>query len=680
MPIRILDPTVAAQIAAGEVVERPASVIKELIENSLDAGAQRIHVESRGGGLQELKVQDDGRGIPSDEVELAFTRHATSKLQTADDLWDIATLGFRGEALPSIASVAQVVCTTRTAGEEVGTELRIAGGEVQSRTPRGCSPGTSISVRHLFYNTPVRRDYLRSASTEMSAISMVVQNYAMAYPEIRFTLLLDGRLALQTGGSGDLRDVVIEAYGLDVARQMLVVEGEYGEETEAVRVRGLISPPGLTRSSRNYFHMFVNRRAIQPRNILAYVVEEAYHTLLMKGRHPLVVLDMRVHPNAVDVNVHPTKSEVRFRHQSRVTSVLGRAVREALLEGAGVQPWDDTTTDPEGVPRRFEVRQTETERRPGSSSPSSSPSSAWGVGKGIWSVRHSHWDVGGGAGASGFPGEETESEASSPGVPLGTEGEGSADRGVSGEGEPGSAEPQTHASQTDTDTDRDDEAQLSLPIPSASPAPPPGTSSPPAHQQPAESRLPPLRVVGQVGLTYIVAESPDGLYLIDQHAVHERISYERLMRQRGSGAIDAQELLMPAVVEVPPPAAETLLGSAEVLEPWGFVLEPWGEGLVRVRAVPSLLSLEHLQSSLLEVVDHLGGEGGSTPDDWREAMLITLACHTSVRAGQALSLEEMRDLLRQLEQCQNPRTCPHGRPTMVLLTPGQLERQFGRQA
>ncbi|MBX0327698.1 DNA mismatch repair endonuclease MutL, partial [Oscillochloris sp. ZM17-4] len=381
MPIRLLDSTIAAQIAAGEVVERPASVIKELVENALDSGARRISVEARGGGLRELKVQDDGSGIAGHEVELAFERHATSKLQAADDLFNISTLGFRGEALPSIASVAQVICITRAADAELGVELRIAGGELQARTPRGCSPGTSISVRNLFYNLPVRRDYLRSEATELSAISAIVQQYALAYPEVRFSLVLEGRLAMQTSGDGDRRGVLIEIYGLDVARQMLDVEAQFGEGDQEVRVAGLISPPGLTRGSRSYMHLFVNRRALQPRGALAAVIEGAYHTMLMKGRHPLAVIDIRVHPTAVDVNVHPTKSEVKFRYGPQVSSAIGRSVREALVAGAGVPAWSESSYDGAGVQRRFELRQL----GQGARAPEP-PASAWGVGASAWDV------------------------------------------------------------------------------------------------------------------------------------------------------------------------------------------------------------------------------------------------------------------------------------------------------
>ena len=619
MPIRVLDPTVAAQIAAGEVVERPASVIKELIENALDSGASRIGVEVRGGGLHELKVQDNGCGIRADEVELAFERHATSKLRLADDLWSIATLGFRGEALPSIASIAQVVCITRAAGEEIGTELRIAGGELQSRTARGCSPGTTFSVRNLFYNAPVRREFLRSEATEASAITAVVTQYALAYPEVRFSMLLEGRLVVQTSGAGDLREALISLYGIDVARQLLAVESTHGEGRDEIQVRGLVSPPGLTRSSRGYIHLFVNRRAIQPRGQIAVVLEEAYHTLMMKGRHPIAALDIRVHPASVDVNVHPTKSEVKFRDTPRVMGVIGRAVREALIEG-GVRPWDDPAAPAAGeiAQRRFELRR-------------------FG----------DRWEREAGGREIGVRGWE--SEATNPAPAFRSAGP------DVDEAQPG-AEGRSLQQWAIEDN-------VQLPTPNS--------------QFPSTSRLPPLRVIGQVAQTYIVAESPDGMFLIDQHAAHERVTYERLMAGRGTQRFDRQNLLIPQTVDLPPAAHALLLSNAGTLAEWGFTIEDFGTRL-RVRSAPAGLHENSLSAALSEMVDHLEGRGGSTPEQWREAMLTTLACHSSIRAGQTLSLEEMRELLIQLERCSAPRTCPHGRPTMILLSTSQLERQFGR--
>jgi DNA mismatch repair protein MutL len=363
MPIQLLDETVAAQIAAGEVVERPASVVKELLENALDAGARQISVEISEGGSREIRVRDDGSGIDAAEVELAFMRHATSKLRTADDLWNIHTLGFRGEALPSIASVSQLICVTRTAGAEAGTELRIAGGEVQLLQPIGAPRGTDIRVRRLFYNVPVRREYLRSAAAENASVAAIVQQYALAYPEVRFTLTIDGRTTLQTNGDGDLRAAVLACYGIEIARALLPVELESGYDEQRVRVSGLVAPPGLTRSSRAQMTLFANRRALQPRGALVGVIEHAYHTLLMKGRFPIVVLNLAVHPAGIDVNVHPTKSEVKFRYAAQVHSMLGRAIRNALAaatvpdsgEADAAVP-DTTDTDPAAVQRQADLR------------------------------------------------------------------------------------------------------------------------------------------------------------------------------------------------------------------------------------------------------------------------------------------------------------------------------------
>jgi DNA mismatch repair protein MutL len=632
MPIRVLDPTVAAQIAAGEVVERPASVVRELVENALDAGARRISVEIRGGGLREIKIQDDGCGILADEVETAFMRHATSKLASADDLWNIHTLGFRGEALPSIASVSQVICITRAAGEEVGTELRIAGGELQARAPRGCTVGTSLSIRNLFYNTPVRREFLRSEATESAAISAAVTQYALAYPEVRFTLLLDGRLALQTSG-GDLRAALVEIYGLDTARQLLAVESAFGEEREAIGVRGMVSPPGLTRSSRSAIHLFVNRRAVAARGQLAVVVEEAYHTLMMKGRHPLAVLDIRVHPGAVDVNIHPTKSEVKFRDAPRVLGVIGRAVRDALVE-SGVRPWTEAGAPlpVETAQRRFELRRLGGRYE----DPARRDWGAFGQERQGAAEEQERWGLG-----------DREHWAAEPlGGPAPWE------------------RPAARAAEA-TEEPIGEEVDRAWSRPAAQPPMAP------------LGKLPPLRIVGQVSQAFIVAESPEGMYLVDQHAAHERITYERLMRQRGSGAVERQELLIPQLVELPPAAQQVLLANAEQLEEWGLTLEDFG-GSLRVRAVPAVLHIGDLAAALLEVADKLSGRGGSSPADWREAMLTTLSCHTSVRAGQTLSGDEMRELIAQLERCESPRTCPHGRPTMILLTLPMIERQFGR--
>lgn len=646
MPIRVLDADVAAKIAAGEVVERPASVVKELIENAIDAGSTDIRVEIRNGGQREIRISDNGCGIAAHEVETAFLRHATSKLQTADDLFDVHTLGFRGEALPSIATVSQVICATRTADAETGVELRIAGGEIQGKTPRGGSPGTTFVIKNLFYNTPARLKFLRSEATESAQISSVVEHYALAYPAIKWTLLIDGRLSLQTPGSGSLLDAIMELYGLDVARQLIAVEDAAGEGEQATRINGFVSQPSLTRSARSSIHLFVNKRWVRASGPLVYVIEEAYHNLLMKGRHPLAILNIEVDPGAVDVNVHPTKAEVKFLHQHQVHALLGRAVRSALAEQVGIPDLALPGNRPaETLQRRIELRQVGSSRDVGGSW--SQPALIERSASAAVAPPISPWqDV-----------ENDESE--DPPTPRAGRGEVAA---PPVDQPPRPATPAANAAP--------------VAAPSAIVAPPP---SDPAPAPASPTRLPPLRVVGQVGETYIVAEAPDGMYLVDQHAAHERVVFERLLRDHGQSPIERQQLLLPATIDLPPAAATLLLGNRAVLQEWGFEIEEFGDGTLRVRAVPHGLREAQIAEALYELVDHLDERSGFTPDDWREKMLTTIACHSAVRAGQTLAHEEMRQLLQQLERCAFPRTCPHGRPTALLLSAAQLERQFGRK-
>ncbi|MBM7842554.1 DNA mismatch repair endonuclease MutL [Herpetosiphon giganteus] len=632
MPIRVLDPTLAAQIAAGEVVERPASVVKELIENSVDAGATEIRVEAREGGKRELRIQDNGSGIPSDEVETAFLRHATSKVTEIEDLFSIRTLGFRGEALPSIASVAQVTCLTRTADDEVGTELRIAGGEIQAKTHRGCSVGTTFTIRNLFYNTPARLKFMRSDATEMSQISTIVTQYALAYPNIRWTLLLDGKLALQTPGNGRLLDALIELYGIDVGREMISVDRTSEAEDETVRVHGFVSQPSTFRAARSYMHLFVNQRWIKPQGNLVYMIEEAYHTLLMKGRHPIVALNIELEPEAVDVNVHPTKSEVKFRNQSHVYGALTKAVREALAAQSTIRAWTGFGAN-ESVNRRVELRSPNGERRGASND----------------APLFDDAPVAPRPQVNNYPDDDFDSTVALPPI----------------------------AKQARFDTPPTSQSQPSAFLPPQQQAFDPAYA--PSMPEPGEAKLPMLRVVGQVNETYIVAESSDGMYLVDQHAAHERVVYERLMAEHQDVPIERQTLMLAQPIELPPAVTRLLSAHLADLEQWGFEAEEFGEGTLMLRAVPSNLHVGQIATALMEIADHLSYEGGATSDDRREKMLTTIACHSSIRAGKTLTHEEMRQLLQQLERCEMPRTCPHGRPTMLQITQGQIERQFGRK-
>ena len=562
MPIRLLPPELVAKIAAGEVVERPASVVKELVENSLDAGARHIHLDIRG-----------GCGIPAEEVALAVQRHATSKIATAADLYRIRTLGFRGEALASIAAVSHLTLVSRPAGQEVGMEVRVEGGRLLGTSPRPCTMGTIVLVRDLFYNTPARLKFLRQPRTEAGYIHALVTDYALAHPDVAFHLLSDGRIALHTGGSGNLRDALIEVYGLETARQMLPVEKVLGEGEMRIRVFGYAGQPALSRATRRAITLFVNGRRIRDTN-LTYAVEEAYRTLLMADRHPVAIIGIEVAPAAVDVNVHPTKSEVKFAYADQVFAAVQRAVREALQEHIA-------------VPRIAAVR-------------------------------------------TGRAREERE------------------DRGRPGE--------------------------RPLPLPRLGGPLFEEEEAPPEE----ETGLPPLRLLGQMAGTYILAEGPDGLYLIDQHAAHERILYEQLAAERKRLAVRTQTLLEPLIVELSPQQQALLGERLEELRAWGFDLEPFGERAYRVRSVPAILTRGDVRTRVAALVEEWS-EGLRRGLAWEEQLLITIACHSAVRAGQSLSPEEMRELVQLLEQARSPRTCPHGRPTLILLTRQQLEREFGRR-
>ncbi len=576
MPIAVLPDEVAVKIAAGEVVERPASVVKELVENALDAGAKTIKVEVREGGRRMMRVADDGTGIPAAEVELAFARHSTSKLSSTADLNHIATLGFRGEALASIAAVARVTMLTRTQGEGKGTLIRLEGGKVVRRESRGAPQGTIVTVENLFHNVPARLKFLRQAATEASHIGDLVAHYALAYPHLRFQLIKDGRLSFQSTGSGELSDVLIQVYGLETARQMLKVANDEQQRTGAgVQVSGYVSPPSLHRSGRGYLTFFVNRRWVQDR-LLSKAVLEAYHTLLPTGRYPLVILNVGVDYDQVDVNVHPTKSEIRFLKTNDVFSAVQRTVRRALTESTPIPIASVPTTRPETT--RFR----DFERGPGP------------------------------------PGGQA--------------------------------------------------AQLALEIQRTADIPAP---------QPLPTKLPMLRVLGQIGQTYIIAEGPDGMYLIDQHAAHERVLFERLKAARAQRDTSGQPLLTPLTLDLPPRQATILSSHLEELAGLGFEIEPFGGETFLVRAVPAMLVEGDIAQAVADLVDELA-EGGAI-EAIEEKALITLVCHSAVRAGKTLSLQEMRDLIRQLEETSQPHTCPHGRPTMIHLSAENLARQFGRR-
>lgn len=584
MPIRLLSEDVASQIAAGEVVERPASVVKELIENSLDAGAKSIQVGIADAGRRSIEVADDGVGIPRNELALAVARHATSKLSLADDLSHIRTLGFRGEALASIASVSRFTLTSRTGDSAEGAQLWAEAGTSPRMQASGGAVGTTVRVEDLFANVPARLKFLKSDATERRAIDQLITRYALAYPAVRFKLVQDGSVSLQTTGDGDRRAMLAALYGVDVASQLL----EIAAADTGADLTGFVSPTSLTRSNRREITFFVNGRWVHDAALVTAAIQ-AYHTLVMVGRYPMAVLFLDLDPADVDVNVHPAKAEVRFRSGDRVFSFVQRAIKRGLLSYSPVPSIASRGWIP------VDPRQTAIDP-------------AWTLGHqsgtvGAWSV------------------------------------------------------PATGPNAID---------QVASSEPATTPLPPAG-------------HIPLLRLIGQIGLAYLVAEGPDGLYLIDQHAAHERVLFEKLMQQHDGKNIASQSLLAPVTVTLPGSSSQLLAGQLAVLRHLGFAVEEFGPNTFQVREMPILFGNTDPAAALRALVEDF--EEDETPlQSEMEARIAARVCkRMAVRAGMALSGAEQRTLLADLEQCTSPRTCPHGRPTMIHLSVDMLEQRFGRR-
>jgi DNA mismatch repair protein MutL len=546
--IRVMDPHLAAKIAAGEVVERPASVVKELVENAIDAGARHVLVEIEDGGAQRIVVADDGHGIAGDEVELAFRRHATSKLHAEDDLNALQTLGFRGEALPSIAAVADVTCTTRPVSEPVGTELRIFAGALET-SPLARQSGTTMVVEDLFARFPARRKFLRTRSAEAAACVQVVSPLAVAFPDVQFTVVVDGREALRSPGDGELRNAAIAILGSDVAEYLMDISPTTVDDERArvvVHVGGVCAAGSYHRAGRSGVVILVNHRPVANR-ALGFAVVEAYGSLVPIGRQPVAVIDISVPPDEVDFNVHPSKLEVKLLRERAVYAAVQRALRGTLA------------TDQWPVP-----------------------------------------------------------------------------------------------------TFSEDDADLLA----------------------GAERLRDLRVLGQAGRTYVIAEGEAGVYLVDQHAAHERVLLEDFHAAL-AGRTEQQLLLEPLVLEVPAAGVAVATDAASDLRRLGFDLEPFGPRQLLVRAVPGVLSERQPERVLQETLSAVAGNSHGLVVEqhasWAERLALVLSCKTAVRAGDVLAVPEMESLLRRLGEARLCRTCAHGRPTAILLSHAQLEREFRRR-
>jgi DNA mismatch repair protein MutL len=577
MTIKILSQNVASKIAAGEVVERPLSVVKELMENAIDAQAGEIRIRIENAGQSLIQVEDNGVGIPQAEAGLALQRYATSKISGIDDLERIKTLGFRGEALASIAAVSRFELFTRSGLESVGVRLTSEGGEAIHQEPAGLKEGTRIVVEDLFFNVPARRKFLKSEQTERRNIIDLVSRYALFYAGIRFHLQMEGKEVLATNGNGDRREVLSRIYDVQTARAML----ELKVVDDFLGIEGFISPTGISRSNRKEIFFFINGRLISD-TALVSAVTQAYQNLLMVGRYPLAMISLTIEPAEVDVNVHPTKAEVRFREPGRIFSLVHSAVRKTVSAFSGVP----------SLPPTFWL---------GSSSRTAQMDPAWSF-------------------AAQASASLPESQPFTPSAPE----------------------------------DMSDQAA-----------------------EPTLVRVPLLRLVGQIGRTYLVAEGPDGLYLIDQHAAHERVLFERFRSLQAQN--ESQYLLEPVVVEIPGRLDKDLANQVETLNHLGFKAENFGPSTYRITAIPLVISHFDPGEAFLSALEE-DEEDESLVESALEDKLITRICkRAAVKGGQVLSNEEQERLIRDLENCQSPRTCPHGRPTMIHLSVDLLERQFGRR-
>ncbi|MEL1136386.1 DNA mismatch repair endonuclease MutL [Desulfitobacterium sp. THU1] len=664
--IKILDTQASNQIAAGEVVERPVSVVKELIENALDAGATQIEITIEGSGIERIRVQDNGQGIPAEELPLAVLRHATSKIRTIDDLMQLQTLGFRGEALPSIASVSKLEIISRPPTEISGRVLRIEGGEQLEFDHIGSPPGTTITVDDLFYNTPARRKFLKSKNTEFGQISDVIGRLSLARPDVSFILKHPKVLVLQTPGRGQLLDSIGAVLGQATARRLLPISCASGDW----QLKGYISPPDLVRSTKQGEALIVNQRIIRS-NSISRAILEGYHTLIPAKVYPIVVLDLQIPPHEYDVNVHPTKMEIRFHKEKELMEFIAECVRRTLLEAHPVTPFEKYSAD-----KRFT----------GINSNSSAQND---FRQGQDSKELTSREAKSAQYTFGFSPKDPQKL---PQLNLTPTPEGSAAKPPANFLKENRAHWEPFLNPSPRVTAEHTKGILE---PVDTQVAPPETQSElacekepyflekesnfPNQASTQQSPLLALRPIGQVFDTYILASNGEQLVIFDQHAAHERINYERLLKEHQKNSGDCQMLLIPLPMEFTPGEEEALLEHFLLLNDMGFILEQFGTRTYLLRGIPAYSGPyqgENLLRDFLEQV--MLRQIPPSMDQLLEEWIYMLACKESIKAKANLNHMEMEQLIVQLSKTASPYTCPHGRPTMVQLSQEELERRFYR--
>lgn len=574
MSIKVLSKQESSVIAAGEVVERPASIVKELVENSIDAGADTILIHIESGGIKAIAVSDNGSGIASNDVELAFHRFATSKYPENGNLFNIETLGFRGEALPSIASVASIRMVTRVVDERNGTSVHMDNGNLIEVSSTGCPLGTTVTVTNLFARIPARLKFLKSPSVESQRIHSLVQQLSMAFPLVRFRFDVDGKVRINTRGNGDLRNTYAEIFDSKTANSMMMVES--GNDLGYAAIHGLISSPDTTKSNRNFINLVINGRCVQNRS-LAFAVEDAYKGFLTVGRHPLSFLFIDVPKEDLDFNVHPAKVEIRLKDESQVFRSIQRLIRNSLISMSPI---------------------------PYTQSMSISPI-----------VKHDVY---------GELDYKQSTESYQKPLPIFNDQK--------------QYEPETNF----------------------------------------KFQIRNLRLVGQIHGLYIVGETDEAIYLIDQHAAHERILYEQVQNET---KVDRQGILEPIVLKLSPENEQVLAADSDYWRQWGFDIEYFGSHSYLLRSVPSVFGNVDPGKKFLSILDDLfedGSLGEGVPHDWHLKICASIACHSAVKAGDILSVEEMQNLLIMLQSVKQPNNCAHGRPTTIKFGLKELEKEFKR--
>ena len=660
--IHVLPERVANQIAAGEVVERPASVVKELLENSLDAGATRIRINVEAGGKKLIQITDNGCGMVHDDAMLAFERHATSKIKDTKDLLSVATLGFRGEALPSIASVARLHLETRSEEETAGTVIEINGGKMIRVEEAGLPLGTSITIRDLFFNTPARKKFLRSESTELSHIASLVTHYALAHPEKHFELHSSTNALLVASPVGDHRERVYQVFGRETLEQLISVaavqplervglpqpppwrrdpEEELGRaEPGDIRLHGFVSKPEIQKLNRNSIFIFVNGRLIRDR-LIQHALTEAYRNILPPTVYPVVLLFLEMPAAEVDVNVHPSKTEVRFRQQTVVHDFVRDAVRETLMKARPVPQFlSEINAQPTASPGLT----------PGTRSNDGSEQAPW---------RHLYEPP-----QAGYP----------------------ALRARSGEGgfvlQAPAIPPTTARFGFEGGIAVEANAAVSL-ARAVEPLVPDHGCAPPIE---AEVQMPPtlgslqtLKALGQIRNSFILAVNEEGLWIIDQHVAHERVLFERVLRQRAAQKVESQRLLMPVVIELTP-AQQAIFSEITVeLERNGFEAEPFGSRSVAIKVAPAGIDAAQIEHMLHEVLEQLTREDQQLNlEALRTRIAASIACHAAIKVNMPLEQNKMQWLLQELAKTQHPMTCPHGRPVVLRYTMTEIQKAFKR--